>query len=101
MKTYTAKGTVWGHLWGGGKGGYASEIVTGKTRNEVIKKATSMLNDGSLDSGMGYESLYGAYLTLTIKDHKTIGKKDFIHTDHEDVIIGKLSDEETNASFYL
>jgi hypothetical protein len=99
MKKYTAKGTVWGNLWGGGHGGYRSKEVTGTTLQEIKDKATAMLADGSLDGGMGYESLYGAILNVKVEDIKTIDNKDYIHTDWRIVRVGKVSRKEAQASF--
>jgi hypothetical protein len=98
-KTYQLSGVVWGNCWGGGKVGYKSEIIEGKNKKQLIAKANKMLKDGSLDSGMGYESLTGAYLTLTTTTETELKGKSFINTEEDEVIIGELSDKELDVSY--
>src|SRR6476620_3874646 len=65
-ETYSATGIVLGNYWGGGKGTYSAKRLSGyASSEELLKKAEEMLKDGSLDAGMGYESLIGARLALT------------------------------------
>ncbi len=99
MKRYTAKGIVWGNCWGGGKCGYASEVVTGSTMEEVEKEATRQLESGELDSGMGFESLYAATLTVKVEDIREIDGKEFIHTEHENLFIGQCTENEIDAYY--
>ena len=98
-KTYRASGNVWGALWGGGEGGYSARPIASDNRKELIKTAEKMLEDGSLDSGMGFECLLGAVLdvetveTLTLKNSgsQTRGKQ-YSRSEHELIEIGKLSE---------
>lgn len=90
---YSAKGYCWGHLWGGGQYGYATESITGISIENIQYKAQAMLKDGSLDSGMGFESLIGAVLEVTIIDTKIIKSKEYTHTDYEELIIGELAED--------
>ena len=94
MKQYTAKGLVWGNLWGGGTGGYRSKTVEGLSWKELKEKATDMLKDGSLDGGMGYESLYGAILNVKIEDKQMIDDREYIHTTWKTLTIGKVTSKE-------
>jgi hypothetical protein len=91
---FTSTGFVLGNYWGGGSGAYKARVLSADTKEELIKKATEMLNDGSLDSGMGYESLIGALLnitTITTIMHK--GKK-FANKETEPVFIGDLTESQ-------
>ena len=100
MKTYTSKGIVWGDLWLGGKCGYKARTVTAATKQKLLAKVKKMLDDGSLDAGMGFASLYGAYLTIKVTDTKTINGKEYVHADYDDIVIGNLTNEEIEASIY-
>jgi len=63
---FYSSGIVWGRCWGGGECGYAAEeLGPFNTREELAEKAFLMLSDGSLDSGMGFESLIAAILKVT------------------------------------
>lgn len=71
----TANGDVDGKLWGGGYVGYAAEQVQYESSTDGAKKVLSdlkvliqdMLDDGILDSGMGYDELLGAIMVI---DHQ-------------------------------
>lgn len=65
--TYSAKGIVYGKYWGGGSGWYAAR--TYRDYDSLAKLKTAIKKDyksGRLDSGMGYESLLGALMIITI-----------------------------------
>ncbi len=62
FKIYNSKGIVFGNCWGGGKCGYRATEYSAETENALINKIEISLKDGSLDSGMGFESLYDATL---------------------------------------
>ena len=91
MTNYIATGYVLGNLWGGGEGAYPSSQVEAKTRKEVLRKAKKELSTGGLDSGMGFESLIGALLTLRKIETIIVKNKDYLRSDYEDIFIGKLS----------
>ena len=92
---YSATGLVLGNLWGGGQGGYSAKSLTAySTKEELIKDATAMLNDGSLDSGMGFESLIGARLTISKRTTLVIDGKNFVHSEMETEFIGDLKENE-------
>jgi hypothetical protein len=92
---FEAKGIVLGNYWGGGKGGYAAKRIKANTLEELLTIATKMLDDGSLDSGMGYESLIGASLEVSTITTVLINDKEFINTETEIHFIGDLSEEES------
>ena len=95
MKTYYKITCIfYVHYWFCGEGTYKAESLEGEDLKELIKKAKKMLKDGSLDSGMGYESLIGAL--LTIEKIKTITKngKDYQNSEFENLFIGNLTDKQ-------
>lgn len=93
--TYNAKGLVYGKLWGGGEGAYKAEALKGyESKEDLLKTAHRMLGDGSLDSGMGYEILYGAMLDIETVQEAEIDGRIFVNKEYESEIIGKLTDEQ-------
>jgi hypothetical protein len=95
MKTnFKSTGIVLGNLWGGGKCAYPSESLEADIKEELIDKAKEMLSDGSLDSGMGHESLIGARLDITTVTTIVMYGKEFINEKQDTVLIGELSEEQ-------
>lgn len=94
MKIFNATGIVYGNLWGGGKGAYGATEISGKSRADTMKQAKKMLDNGSLDGGMGYESLIGAILTIKSTEIREIKGKIWTHEEYEQIFIGKLNKEE-------
>lgn len=99
MKRFTANGIVFGNCWGGGACGYKARTIQSNNFSKLVKEAKRQLKTGELDSGMGFESLYGACLDITIEDIKKINKKEYINTEHSELFIGKLTDNEIDT-FY-
>lgn len=93
--TYKATGIVYGNYWGGGGGTYSAKPLEAATKEDLIEVANKKLNDGSLDSGMGYESLKGALLEITKVTTKIIDGKEFTNKETETEFIGNLTDEES------
>jgi len=91
---FTSTGLVHGNYWGGGKGSYKAEKLSADTKEELIEKATKMIEDGSLDGGMGYESLIGALLNITKTTTIIHNGKPFTNEETECEFIGELTDEE-------
>lgn len=91
---YTIRGEVLGNLWGGGQGSYPIKEIITSTKAAGIAKAQTMLNDNTLDSGMGFESLQAAYLVIEKKTTIFIDGVDYSRDDYEDAIIGKFDSEE-------
>ena len=96
MKTYKSNGLVYGNYWGGGAGSYQAENLEGKTFKSIIKQAEEGIANGSLDAGMGFESLKGAL--LEIETIETIEKngKEYTNIESELQFIGDLSENEMN-----
>jgi hypothetical protein len=91
---FRISGLVYGNLWGGGCGAYPAEKLACDDKKKLIANAKKMLKDGSLDSGMGYESLKGAYLTIETITTIVKDKKEFKNSEFEDLFIGKLTKSE-------
>ncbi len=91
---YSTKGFVWGNLWGGGCGGYDACKLSSDDREDLIKQVYDGLADGSLDAGMGFESLKGAALFVTTTTTINIDGDDYVNTKSDVEIIGDLSDDE-------
>lgn len=89
---YEAQGCVLGNYWGGGAGSYPTIKIKGDTKEEVLEKATKSLEDGSLDSGMGFESLIGAVLDVTCITTVEIDGKTFTNKENEIESIGNLTE---------
>jgi hypothetical protein len=56
--------------------------------------AENALSDGSLDSGMGYESLIGAILNVEIKTEVLIEGKKFINREYDEISIGNIDERD-------
>ncbi len=94
MISYKATGIVLGNCWGGGQGGYPAEVVIATNRASLIHQIENTIKDGSLDSGMGFESLVGALMCVEAIDTREIDGKTFIAIDYEDEYFGDLTPEQ-------
>lgn len=94
MITYKATGIVLGNCWGGGQGRYKAETLTANSLTELEKQIEDGIKDGSLDSGMGYESLIGAMMNIETIDTRQIDDKCFIASEHEINCYGDLSEKQ-------
>ena len=101
MKTYKSSGYVLGYLWGGGLGFYPAREFEAQTKTALIKMNDEALNEGSLDSGMGFQSLKGAF--LIIEEIETIIKdgKEYKGSDWSKKILGELTVQERNRAYDL
>ena len=93
MKKYICRSIVYGNCWGGGQVGYKGELITGNTREEVLKEANERLKDGSLDSGMGFESLVGALCEIEEIETIIVERNEFKHSEFERHEIGEIPDD--------
>jgi hypothetical protein len=93
-KEYIANGLVYGKIWGGDFGAYKSMELRAKTRAEILKTAKKELKSGGLDSGMGFEYLKGAYLSIEQIETVNLKGKEFKHSEYIDEFIGDLTDKE-------
>ena len=90
---WISTGLVYGNYWGGGKGAYAATKLKANTKEELLKQANEGL-DGSLDSGMGYESLIGAILDITKITIIDIDGREFVNKEYETEFVGDLTEED-------
>jgi hypothetical protein len=102
---FECTGLVLGSLWGGQDGSYPARKINANTRQEILEKATDMLNDGSLDSGMGFESLMGARLEVKCIETIKIKGREYENENTEVIFAGDLTPEQQEflevCSFYL
>ena len=94
MKKYESEGFVLGNCWGGGRASYPARRIMADSLLELLEKANEMLKDGSLDSGMGFESLDCVLLNITEIETKVIDDKVFTHKDFFDEVIGTYREED-------
>jgi hypothetical protein len=92
-QTYRSTGLVYGKYWGGGEGAYQAKYLKSNSKEDLIEQAEKGL-DGSLDAGMGYESLIGALLNIETISTVIIDGIDFDNSETELVFIGKLSEQQ-------
>ncbi len=91
---YKSKGVVLGNLWGGGTGAYPATHLEAPSKEKLIEIGFKALRDKSLDSGMGFESLKGALLRITVVTTKIIDGKTFTNEEKENAFIGNLTEDE-------
>jgi len=90
---YKSSGLVYGNYWGGGQGAYsAKKFESNISKAHLINKNEMALNDRSLDSGMGYESLIAAVLNIETISIIEIDGKEFRNSEKEMVFIGDLNE---------
>lgn len=93
-RSYISKGIVYGNCWGGGNVGYASKKLFSHSKQELLELAKEKLEDGSLDSGFGFESLKGALLDIVTIETVEINERLFTHEESEIIFIGNLTADE-------
>ncbi len=94
MITYKATGIVLGNCWSGGVCGYAAIEIKATNRASLTKQIENGIKDGSLDSGMGFESLIGAIMVIDTIDSRKIDGKTFIAHDCETETFGDMTDSQ-------
>ncbi len=93
-KSFKATGFVLGNYWGGGTGAYPTIGFTADTKEELLEKANVALKDGSIDSGMGYESLIGAVLDITVTTKVELEDENYFNEKFEFDTVGELTDKQ-------
>ena len=94
MITYRATGIVLGNCWGGGVCGYAAHEINANSLRELRDEIKEQLDSGSLNSGMGFESLIGAVMTIETIDIRKINNKTFIANEYETEMFGDLTEKQ-------
>jgi hypothetical protein len=90
---FTAKGIVYGKFWGGGRGYYPAKPQYAGTITELRKTISKELSKGSLDAGMGYEQLLGAFMLITKKTTVIVNGKVYENEDSFFESFGKIDNE--------
>ena len=94
MKTYKSSGLVYGNFWGGGAGAYPAEKGYSHNYKELKEDIENGIKDGSLDSGMGFQSLKGALIIVeTIRTLPFKGRR-YTNSTFKKVYFGDLSYKE-------
>lgn len=88
---YVITGLVLGNYWGGGSGSYPAKRLEGTNLDELLKEAEEGIETGSLDSGMGFESLEGARLVIETRTTIIFEGKEYTNSESKKRYIGKLS----------
>lgn len=101
MKRITVTGIVYGNLWGGGEAGFKARKIEGGTLKEVKDTAKRMLEDGSLDSGMGFDGLNGAVLKAKIETIKMIDGEEYINIKYHVFTVGKTTQFQQEQIYQL
>jgi len=91
---WSAKGYCYGNYWGGGKGAYRARNFVSSSKEDLIDQINKAVADGSIDSGMGYESIIGAI--MEIRRYTTIEiDGDEYNNNHTDIeMFGDLSESD-------
>ena len=96
-RRFIGRGYVLGNCWGGGKCAYRAAKLISEDKESLINVARKRLEDGSLDSGMGFESLIAAVIEIEEEITTVILGDVFICRKYDSAIIGENvseSDEE-------
>lgn len=88
---YNFSGIVLGNYWGGGSGSYSAKSFTAESLSKGYAIARKKLADGSLDSGMGYESLIGALINVEILETIEKDGKEYTNRVIDYKFIGKMT----------
>lgn len=85
---YEANGKVLGKLWGGGFGGYPARNYTNSDKEALIEEIKKDYESSALDSGMGFELLVAAVMTITTVECVEIDGKKYVSRDIEEITFG-------------
>lgn len=92
--TYSAKGLVYGLDWFQNSCAYTSIEIKANTKEELDRIIDNKLEDGSLDSGMGFYDLKGALMNIKIISEIEVENKIYTNIESELEFYGELSDKE-------
>jgi len=65
---YQASGDCFGYLWGGGIGSYPARMFRADSMEALGAVIRAAIEDKSIDSGFGFERVFGAALTVEVKN---------------------------------
>lgn len=83
MIKYKAKGYCSGNLWGGGVCGYPTKSYESDSLDDLKKQLNDGLANGSLDSGMGFESLRAFMVEIDTQTTIEIEGKLFSNSEYD------------------
>jgi len=94
MRKYKATGLVYGKYWGGGEGSFKAENYEAKTKKTLDKMINKGVDNGSIDSGMGYQEVLG--VLMDVETIETIEKngKEYQRSEWEQEFYGDLSEKQ-------
>lgn len=94
-QTWTSTGVVLGNLWGGGQGTYqARKMYSALSKEQLLERVKAALENGSLDGGMGFESLVGAYIIIKTTTQIVYKGEPYFNNRHEALYLGNLTEEQ-------
>ena len=94
MLQYKTKGLVYGQDWGFNYGAYPSQEGCYYKYSELEEDIEKRIKDGSLDSGMGYQSLKGALIIVETVRSVVVRGRIYTNSNFKRVYFGDLSHKE-------
>lgn len=97
LNTVKFKGTgfVLGNYWGeGGSGAYPTIDFEADTKEALLEQAKVALDNGSIDSGMGFESLIGAVLGIKQETSIDIEGDEYVNEKLSLDFIGEMTNKQ-------
>lgn len=96
---YKATGYCIGNAWGGGRIAYQSVEYKADTMEELKVKVDKGIENGSIDSGMGFESVVGALMFVTKEKSILIGTDTYVNFTYSHEVYGDVTEEEIEVLF--
>jgi len=96
VKTIKFKGIgfVLGNYWGEESGAYPTIYFEADTREALLAEAKVALDNGSIVSGMGFESLIGAVLSIKQETSIEIDDDEYVNEKLYLEFIGEMTNEQ-------
>ena len=96
--TYRAKGICLGNLWGGGRGWYPTETYYSDSIDHLMSQLWDGVDKGTIDSGMGFESIIGAVVTVITITEVEVDGLWYSRDDYDVATVGKLELEDVEQA---
>ena len=94
MKFYKTSGLVYGKDWGFGMSAYPAEKGNYHSYKELKEDIEKGIKEGSLDSGMGFQSLKGALIIIETIRRIVFKGRSYYNSAFKRVYFGDLSHKE-------
>ena len=91
---YKADGLCYGSYWGSGEGAYQAKKYHADTIEKLEKDIQQGINNGSIDGGMGYEKVIGAYMAIETIKIKNIKGVEFKNSTINYELYGDLTEDQ-------